>query len=152
MTIGQTLLPEFDREMANTRRMLEGIPEGKFDWSPHSKSSTLGKLVNHLAVIPGFVAMIVYGKGKRKLFLAFLSGINGKNLILLILIKTQMAVVLNASIGQLARAPDKASLLRSFLAHKQHPGCVSAIRTRVFLLPIPSTGEIRSTSHGPCST
>ncbi len=64
MTIGQTLLPEFDREMASTRRMLECVPDGKFDWSPHRKSYTLGKLANHVAVIPAFAAMIVYGQGK----------------------------------------------------------------------------------------
>ena len=65
MTIGQTLLPEFDQEMANTRTMLECVPQEKLDWAPHRKSSTLGKLANHLAVIPGFAAMIVHGQGKR---------------------------------------------------------------------------------------
>jgi len=65
MTIGQTLLREFDQEMASSRRMLECVPQEKLDWAPHSKSSTLGKLVNHLAVIPGFAAMIVDGQGKR---------------------------------------------------------------------------------------
>jgi uncharacterized damage-inducible protein DinB len=65
MTIGQELLPEFDQEMANTRRMLECVPEEKFDWAPHSKSSTLGKLANHLAVMPAFAAMIVHGQGRR---------------------------------------------------------------------------------------
>jgi uncharacterized damage-inducible protein DinB len=65
MTIGQTLLPEFEQEMANTRRMLECVPQDKLDWAPHSKSSTLGKLLNHLAVILGFAAVIVHGQGKR---------------------------------------------------------------------------------------
>jgi uncharacterized damage-inducible protein DinB len=65
MTIGQTLLPEFDREMADTRRMLECVPDGKFDWSPHTKSFTLGQLASHVAIIPAFAAMIVYGHGKR---------------------------------------------------------------------------------------
>jgi uncharacterized damage-inducible protein DinB len=65
MTIGQMLLPEFDQEMANTRRMLECVPEEKFDWAPHSKSPTLGKLASHLAIIPAFAAMIVRGQGKR---------------------------------------------------------------------------------------
>ena len=41
------------------------MPEEQFAWAPHRKSSTLGKLANHLAVMPAFVAMIVYGKGKR---------------------------------------------------------------------------------------
>jgi uncharacterized damage-inducible protein DinB len=65
MTIGQTLLPEFDREMANTRRMLERVPDGQFDWSPHTKSSTLGQLATHVAIIPAFAAVIVHGQGKR---------------------------------------------------------------------------------------
>lgn len=65
MTIGQKLLPEFDQEMAKTRRMLECVPEEKFEWAPHSKSFTLGKLANHLAVMPPFAAMIVHGQGRR---------------------------------------------------------------------------------------
>ena len=65
MTIGQALLPEFDQEMANTRRMLECVPEEKLSWKPHVKSSSLGKLASHLAIIPAFAAMIVHGQGKR---------------------------------------------------------------------------------------
>ena len=65
MTIGQALLPEFDQEMANTRRMLECVPEEKLNWKPHVKSSSLGELASHLAIIPAFAAMIVHGQGKR---------------------------------------------------------------------------------------
>jgi uncharacterized damage-inducible protein DinB len=65
MTIGQTLLPELDQEMAKTRRMLESVPEDKWDWTPHAKSSSLGKLASHLAIIPALAAMIVHGQGKR---------------------------------------------------------------------------------------
>ena len=65
MTIGEKLLPEFDQEMAKTRRMLECVPEEKFEWAPHSKSFTLGKLANHLALMPAFAAMIVHGQGRR---------------------------------------------------------------------------------------
>ena len=42
MSISEALLPEFDQEMANTRRTLERIPEDKFDWKPHEKSMLLG--------------------------------------------------------------------------------------------------------------
>ncbi len=42
MSIAQMLLPEFDQEMANTRKMLERVPDGKFDFKPHEKSMTLG--------------------------------------------------------------------------------------------------------------
>lgn len=49
MSIGQTLLLEFDAEMENTRRMLAAIPEGKWDWKPHQKSMSLGVLAGHIA-------------------------------------------------------------------------------------------------------
>jgi uncharacterized damage-inducible protein DinB len=49
MTIGQSLLPEFDQEMQNTRKVLERCPEEKWNWKPHEKSGTLGWLVGHVA-------------------------------------------------------------------------------------------------------
>ena len=49
MSISQVLLPEFDEEMKNTRRLLECIPDGKFDYKPHPKSMTLGQLATHVA-------------------------------------------------------------------------------------------------------
>lgn len=52
MSISAMLLPEFDMEMANTRRTLERIPTDKFGWQPHGKSFTMGKLATHLAVLP----------------------------------------------------------------------------------------------------
>jgi uncharacterized damage-inducible protein DinB len=51
MALSQTLLPEFDHEMANTRKSLERIPEDKLDWKPHEKSMTAGGLATHLANI-----------------------------------------------------------------------------------------------------
>jgi uncharacterized damage-inducible protein DinB len=52
MTIADALLPEFDQEMAATRRMLERVPAAKHDWQPHKKSMTLGRLASHLAEMP----------------------------------------------------------------------------------------------------
>jgi uncharacterized damage-inducible protein DinB len=52
MPLSAALLPEFDHELANTRRTLERVPEDKFDWKPHEKSPTMGWLAGHLAVIP----------------------------------------------------------------------------------------------------
>jgi uncharacterized damage-inducible protein DinB len=48
------LLPEFDQEMANTRKMLERVPDGKFEFKPHEKSMTLGRLAAHTAEIPSY--------------------------------------------------------------------------------------------------
>ncbi|QDU25980.1 DinB family protein [Anatilimnocola aggregata] len=49
------ILPEFDEEMANTRKVLERVPDEKFDWRCHPKSNTMGWNANHLAEIPGWV-------------------------------------------------------------------------------------------------
>lgn len=46
------LLPEFDREMGLTRRVLERVPDAQFDWRPHPTSRTLGELAEHLTEMP----------------------------------------------------------------------------------------------------
>jgi uncharacterized damage-inducible protein DinB len=59
MPLNQALLPEFDHEMANTRKSLERIPDGKSDWKPHPKSTTLNGLATHLATIGQWAEAIV---------------------------------------------------------------------------------------------
>ena len=54
MPINQALLAEFDQEMPKTRRTLERVPDGKFDWRPHPKSGTMGWLASHLAHLAGW--------------------------------------------------------------------------------------------------
>ncbi|MGH7192402.1 MAG: DinB family protein [Candidatus Saccharimonadales bacterium] len=55
MTYADTILPEFDHEMANTRKVLERVPEDKLEWRAHPKSNTIGWNANHLVEIPGWV-------------------------------------------------------------------------------------------------
>ena len=55
MTYAETILPEFDQEMAKTRQVLERVPEDKLEWRPHPKSNTIGWNANHLAEMPGWV-------------------------------------------------------------------------------------------------
>ena len=55
MPFSQTLLPEFEEEMKNTRKLLECVPDGKLDYQPHAKSMTLGRLASHVAEVPGWV-------------------------------------------------------------------------------------------------
>lgn len=52
MSFAAALLPEFDQEMATTRKYLERFPEDKADYKPHEKSMTLGRLASHVAEIP----------------------------------------------------------------------------------------------------
>ncbi|MBP1636164.1 MAG: DinB superfamily protein [Acidobacteria bacterium] len=55
MAMKDALLPEFDHEMAVTRKVLERVPDEKFAWAPHEKSMTLGRLAGHIADIPSWV-------------------------------------------------------------------------------------------------
>ena len=55
MNYAATILPDFDREMANTRKVLERVPEDKLDWQVHPESHTIGWNANHLAEIAGWV-------------------------------------------------------------------------------------------------
>lgn len=54
MSIAQSLLPEFDQEMANTRKTLERVPEDKFEWKPDPKSMSMGRLAQHIAEMPSW--------------------------------------------------------------------------------------------------
>lgn len=63
MSIAESLLPEFDREMGVTRRVLERLPQAQFSWKPHDKSMTLGRLAEHLAELPGWAKVSIVDKG-----------------------------------------------------------------------------------------
>ena len=54
MKITDALLPEFDHEVSTTRKLLERVPEDRWDWAPHEKSMKLGRLACHVAEIPNF--------------------------------------------------------------------------------------------------
>ena len=55
MTIGQSLLPEFDQEMTPTRRVLERVPSDKREWKPHPRSFALGHLAQLVSWMPGWI-------------------------------------------------------------------------------------------------
>ena len=57
MKFTEFLLAEFDGEVERSRRALEQVPEGKYDWKPHEKSMAFGYLANMVATIPSWIAM-----------------------------------------------------------------------------------------------
>jgi uncharacterized damage-inducible protein DinB len=63
MALKDTLLPEFDHEMAVTRRLLERVPFADAGWKPHPKSMSLGELASHLADIPGWTSVLLRSSG-----------------------------------------------------------------------------------------
>ena len=71
MKLTELLLAELDREVPRSRRALQEVPAGKFDWKPHDKSMILGYLASMVATIPSWIAM---GITKNELDVAPASG------------------------------------------------------------------------------
>jgi len=63
MSIGQSLLPEFDQEMKTTRRVLERVPDGKGDWKPHPKSFPLAHLAQLVSGMPSWMISMLKQPG-----------------------------------------------------------------------------------------
>jgi uncharacterized damage-inducible protein DinB len=57
MKLTELLLTNMDREVERSRRALEQIPDGKYDWKPHDKSMILGYLADMVATMPSWIAM-----------------------------------------------------------------------------------------------
>lgn len=63
MTVAGTFLPEFDQEMATTRRVIERVPSDKGTWKPHQKSFSLAHLTQLVATMPGWITRTVRDDG-----------------------------------------------------------------------------------------
>lgn len=59
MSIGESLVPEFDQEMATTRKLIERVPTEKGEWKPHPKSFSLGHLTQLIVSMPGWITNAV---------------------------------------------------------------------------------------------
>jgi len=57
--MAEAILDQLEREAPRTRRVLEQVPEGRFEWRPHDKSMPLGALAGLVATMPSWLAMIV---------------------------------------------------------------------------------------------
>lgn len=65
MDIQRALIAEYDRETANTRKVLNAIPaDADFTWKPHPKSMSLGRLAGHVAETAGNWAWSTLAKDK----------------------------------------------------------------------------------------
>lgn len=52
-------LKELDQESVTTRKMLQRIPDDKYDWKPHEKSMTIRQLATHIAELPSWSSMVL---------------------------------------------------------------------------------------------
>ncbi len=58
MDLLKTLQKEFQNESITTRKMLERLPEDKYDWKPHDKNMTLRQLATHIAELPNWFKVV----------------------------------------------------------------------------------------------
>ena len=59
MKMTEIFLQELTSEVERSRRALEQVPEGNYDWKPHEKSMKFGYLVELVAIMPSWVAIMV---------------------------------------------------------------------------------------------
>src|SRR6195256_4484353 len=57
MKLTEFFRAELDREVERSRKALQEVPEGKYDWKPHEKSMIFGYLVDMVATIPMWITM-----------------------------------------------------------------------------------------------
>jgi uncharacterized damage-inducible protein DinB len=57
MPIADSLLPEYDHEVATTRKLLERVPDDRLGWKPHDRSMSIGQLASHLATMLSWGSM-----------------------------------------------------------------------------------------------
>jgi len=55
----ELFLADLDREAKPTRRTLERVPDGVYDWKPHPKSMPMGYLTTLVATMPSWLVMMV---------------------------------------------------------------------------------------------
>ena len=154
MLPGAALLPEFDQEMANTRRTLERIPEDKFDWRPHEKSYTLHELAAHLAEIPQWTEVSVnqdlfdmdqpyervIPETKEEILAHFDTKVAEARAVLEGATAEQLAGMWSFKMGgEVAFSMPKAAVVRSFiLSHNIHHRAQLGVYLRLLDVPVPA--------------
>ena len=59
MKMTDLFLAELEREAEGTRKVLERVPEGRYDWKPHDRSMPLGSLAGLVATMPAWIAITI---------------------------------------------------------------------------------------------
>ena len=59
MKLTELILADLERESPLTRKTLERVPDGRYDWKPHEKSMPMGYLGILVATMPGWIDMMV---------------------------------------------------------------------------------------------
>lgn len=57
MKLTEFFREELDREVERSRKALQEVPSGKYDWKPHERSMIFGYLADMVATIPMWIQM-----------------------------------------------------------------------------------------------
>jgi uncharacterized damage-inducible protein DinB len=57
MKLTEFFREELDREVERSRKALENVPDGKYQWKPHERSMIFGYLADMVATIPTWITM-----------------------------------------------------------------------------------------------
>jgi len=57
MKLTEFFREELDREVERSRKALQEVPSGKYDWKPHERSMVFGYLADMVATIPTWIQM-----------------------------------------------------------------------------------------------
>lgn len=59
MKLTEFFREQFDPEVERSRKALEQVPDGKYQWKPHEKSMIFGYLSNLIATMPTWISMVI---------------------------------------------------------------------------------------------
>ena len=57
MKLTEFFLEELEREVERSRKALEEVPDGQYEWKPHERSMIFGYLADMVATIPTWISM-----------------------------------------------------------------------------------------------
>lgn len=153
MTIPELLQQEFVEESANTRRILERVPEASFSWKPHTKSMTLGRLASHVADLPNRCATIAttetfvrnpgaapfQATSANDLLTHFDEAAAAAKSALSVLRDDQLPTIWTLKFGEqtMAALPRAMALRRVFLDHLIHHRGQLSVYLRLLDIPVP---------------
>lgn len=58
-TLKEIAFGDLERELAVTRVVLERLPQEHYEWKPHEKSMSLGRLALHVATLPDWIRVTI---------------------------------------------------------------------------------------------
>lgn len=145
-------LPDFEYEMATTRRMLERVPDDNGAWKPHEKSFPLGHLAQLVARMPGWIAQTLaedsaelgsfpaYSYEKTPTLLAeFDRNVAAARAALASATEAQLAGTWSMLLrGQTVFSAQRGATIRTHLNHLVHHRGQLSVYLRLLEVPVPS--------------